>query len=79
MRTSGTVSSALRAMCRMREASCVETLGESVKLTQVVPSSSSGRNSEPSRAATTVVRPKAATAMIITVRRRRSAQSRIGA
>ncbi len=79
VRTSGTLSRAWRAMCRMRAASSLDTVGDSVKLTQVVPSLSSGRNSEPRREATTPEMPKAASAIITTLRRCTSAQSSTGA
>ncbi len=79
VRTSGTDSRALRAMRRMREASAVEDIGREAEVHQVVPSSSSGRNSEPRRAAATMARPNTASAMTTTVRRRSSAQSSTGA
>ena len=79
VRTSGTVSSAWRAMRRMRVASSLDTEGAIPKLTQVVPSFSSGRNSEPRREATSPVAPKASSASTSTLRWCASAQSSTGA
>ena len=79
MRTSGTDRKACLTWRRTREASWVETLDGRRKLTQIVPSSSSGKNSEPSRLATPIDRAKALKAITTTMNRRLTAQSSTGA
>ena len=79
VRTSGTLVRALRAISRIFAASSLDTLEGMSKLAQNVPSLSSGKNSEPSRAAATMASAKTPSAITTTVRRRDSAQSSTGA
>ena len=78
VRTSGTVSKALRALCSTSAASSSEILAGRRRLTQMVPSLSSGKNSEPKREATPMEATKMPTAISITLPRLLSDQLSAG-
>ena len=78
VRTSGTFKSSSRTVRSMRAASSFDTLDGKRKLIQIVPSLSSGKNSDPRRLATTMLSAKIPSAMATTVRRLVSAQFKIG-